>query len=96
MDCFHEGSNFLVIDPEECIDCALCVPECPVEAIYDAADLPPELEEYIEINENLSRDWPVIDRKVDALPDAEDWADHLDAGVEEIGTIRVVRFNNKV
>ena len=48
VDCFHEGPNFLVINPEGCIDCALCVPECPVDAIYDEADLPEEFEEYIE------------------------------------------------
>ena len=75
VDCFHEGPNFLVIDPEACIDCALCVPECPVEAIYDAADLPPEMGEYVELNEKLAKDWPVIDSKVNALPEAEDWAD---------------------
>ncbi len=75
VDCFHEGPNFLVIDPEECIDCALCVPECPVEAIYDVDDLPADMDEYIELNEKLAKDWPVIDSKTDPLPDAEDWAD---------------------
>lgn len=75
VDCFHEGPNFLVIDPEVCIDCALCVPECPVEAIYDEADLPAELQEYTEINAELALDWPVIDVKKSPLPDAEDWAD---------------------
>ncbi len=75
VDCFHEGPNFLVIDPEICIDCALCVPECPVEAIYDEADLPVELQEYTEINAELAQEWPVIDSKKAPLPDAEDWAD---------------------
>lgn len=75
VDCFHEGPNFLVIDPEECIDCALCVPECPVEAIYDESDLPPEMEEYIELNEKLAKDWPVIDSKSAPLSEAEEWAD---------------------
>jgi len=75
VDCFHEGPNFLVIDPEECIDCALCAPECPVEAIYDVNDLPPEMNEYIELNEKLAKDWPIISAKSAPLADAEDWAD---------------------
>ena len=75
VDCFHEGPNFLVIDPEECIDCALCVPECPVEAIFDESDLPPDMEEYIELNAKLAQDWPVIDSKCPPLPEAEEWAD---------------------
>ena len=46
VDCFHEGPNFLVIDPEECIDCTLCEPECPVEAIYSDMSYPPEYAEF--------------------------------------------------
>ena len=75
VDCFHEGPNFLVINPVGCIDCALCVPECPVDAIYDEADLPAEFEEYIEINATLSETWPEITSTTDPLPDANDWAD---------------------
>jgi ferredoxin len=75
VDCFHEGPNFLVIDPEVCIDCALCVPECPVDAIYEEGDLPAQMMEYIEINADLSKKWPVIDETTDPLPDSEQWAD---------------------
>ena len=60
VDCFHEGPNFLVIDPEECIDCSLCEPECPVEAIHAEEDLKPEDEHFLELNRELSAAWPVI------------------------------------
>jgi ferredoxin len=73
VDCFHEGPNFLVIDPDECIDCALCEPECPAEAIFAEDDLPAEFEAYTELNAELSRGWPVITQKQDPLPDAEEW-----------------------
>ncbi len=78
VDCFHEGPNFLVIDPEVCIDCALCVPECPVDAIYEEGDLPENMKDFIEINAELSKTWPVIDEAKDPLPDAEEWADMPD------------------
>ena len=54
VDCFRDGPNFLVIDPDECIDCGACVPECPVEAIFDAESVPEEWAEYIEINKKLA------------------------------------------
>jgi ferredoxin len=73
VDCFHEGPNFLVIDPEECIDCTLCEPECPVEAIYSEDELPPDQKEFLELNAELSRDWPVITTKKDAPADAGEW-----------------------
>ena len=73
MDCFHEGPNFLVIDPEECIDCTLCEPECPAEAIYPEDDLPDGQEKFIEINAELSLEWPVITEQKDPPPDAEEW-----------------------
>ena len=73
VDCFHEGPNFLVIDPEECIDCTLCEPECPAEAIFSEDDLPDEHNEFIQINEELSQVWPVISEKKDGLDDAEEW-----------------------
>ena len=73
VDCFHEGPNFLVIDPEECIDCTLCEPECPAEAIFSEDDLPDNQSEYLQINEELSLVWPVISEKKDPLPDAEEW-----------------------
>jgi len=73
VDCFHEGPNFLVIDPDECIDCALCEPECPAEAILSEEDVPDEQEAFIELNAELSRGWPTISRQQPPLPDAADW-----------------------
>jgi ferredoxin len=73
VDCFHEGPNFLVIDPDECIDCTLCEPECPAEAIVAEDDIPAGQEDYLELNAELSREWPVITQQKDALPDADDW-----------------------
>ncbi|MEX0915046.1 MAG: ferredoxin FdxA [Wenzhouxiangellaceae bacterium] len=78
VDCFHEGPNFLVIDPEECIDCTLCEPECPVQAIYPEDDLPEDQLDFLKINEELSREWPVITERKDAPPDAEEWEDKPD------------------
>jgi ferredoxin len=72
VDCFHEGPNFLVIDPEECIDCALCVSECPVNAIASQYVLDDEQLPFIEINATLSHQWPVINIKKQALSSAED------------------------
>lgn len=73
VDCFHEGPNFLVIDPEECIDCTLCEPECPVEAIYAEDEIPDGQESFLELNAELSQQWPVIAEKKDAPPDAGEW-----------------------
>ena len=75
VDCFHEGPNFLVIDPEECIDCSLCEPECPVNAIVADDDLEPHEEHYLALNEELSAIWPVITEQKDAPADADDWVD---------------------
>jgi ferredoxin len=74
VDCFHEGPNFLVIDPDECIDCTLCEPECPIEAILSEDDLAPEQEHFLELNAELSREWPVINQQKDPLPEADEWA----------------------
>ena len=74
VDCFHEGPNFLAIDPDECIDCTLCVEECPVHAIYRDVDLPDGQEVFLEINARLATLWPVIIQKKPALPEAERWA----------------------
>jgi len=71
VDCFREGENFLVIDPEECIDCGACVPECPVEAIFEEDDLPEKWSAYTEINARLAADWPMIDDTQDPLDTAE-------------------------
>ena len=81
VDCFHEGPNFLVIDPEECIDCNLCVSECPAEAIFAEDDLPAEQRGYMAINAELAKTWPVISEKRDPLPDADDWNGKPDKGV---------------
>lgn len=74
VDCFHEGENMLVIDPDECIDCSLCEPECPVDAIFAEEDVPPEQEHFLAINEEYAAKWPVISEMKDAPPDADDWA----------------------
>lgn len=71
---FREGRNMLVIDPDACIDCALCVPECPVNAIFLDDDLPPAQLGFLDINARLSRTWPPITRGKGALPDADSWA----------------------
>jgi ferredoxin len=68
------GPNFLVIDPDECIDCAVCVPECPVNAIYAQEDVPDDQREFIAINADLSKIWPVITKKINAMPGAEEYA----------------------
>lgn len=73
VDCFHEGPNFLVIDPEECIDCTLCEPECPAEAIVSEDDLPADQEHFLQLNEQLAANWPVIDTAKEPPADAADW-----------------------
>jgi len=73
VDCFYEGPNFLVIDPDECIDCALCEPECPAEAIFSEDELPADQVQFVEINADLAAKWPNITEKKDPLPGAEEW-----------------------
>ena len=73
VDCFHEGPNFLVINPEECIDCSMCEPECPIDAIKSDDDLTDKDNHFLEINERLSQKWPVISVIKDAPDDAKDW-----------------------
>jgi ferredoxin len=78
VDCFREGPNFLVIDPDECIDCTLCVAECPVEAIFAEDDVPEEQQQFKALNAELAKVWkPIIERKP-APPDAEEWKDVRD------------------
>jgi len=74
VDCFYEGENFLVINPDECIDCGVCEPECPVNAIVpdNAIDSEQSIR-WEEINRKYSLIWPVITKKKDALADAENW-----------------------
>jgi ferredoxin len=75
VDCFREGPNMLVIEPDECIDCAVCIPECPVNAIYADVDVPQNQLQFIELNAELSRTLPSITVKKDAPPDADEWKD---------------------
>ena len=71
VDCFYEGENMLVIHPDECIDCGVCEPECPAEAILPDTD--PEAAKWLDLNARLAGQWPVITEKKDPLPDAEAW-----------------------
>ncbi|MDS4026328.1 MAG: ferredoxin family protein [Candidatus Contendobacter sp.] len=73
VDCFHEGPNFLVIDPDECIDCTLCEPECPAHAIFAEDDVPVDQQQFLALNAELATQWPVITAKKDPPPDATDW-----------------------
>ncbi|MBI2566554.1 MAG: ferredoxin family protein [Candidatus Schekmanbacteria bacterium] len=77
VDCFYEGETMLAINPEECIDCGACVPECPVDAIFDEQELPAKWSEYKELNDKYSREWPNITEKKDALPDADEFKDRV-------------------
>jgi len=73
VDCFREGPNFLVIDPEECIDCTLCVPECPAEAIFAEEDVPDDQRDMIALNAELAKRWPAIIERKAPPADADDW-----------------------
>ena len=73
VDCFYEGKNILVIDPEECIDCGLCEPECPVDAIFAEDEVPADQLDFIEINEKYSKIWPNITEAKDPMPNYKDW-----------------------
>ena len=73
VDCFYEGENFLVIAPDECIDCGVCEPECPAEAIV--ADSDSRAAEWTEHNRSFATQWPNITRKGEPPPDADAWKD---------------------
>ena len=73
VDCFYEGPNFMVIDPEGCIDCALCEPECPAQAIVSDTELPDEQRDFLVLNTNLSKIWPNITEKKEPPQDAAVW-----------------------
>jgi ferredoxin len=77
VDAFREGPNFLVIHPDDCIDCDACVAECPVEAIFPDDEVPEKWENYIELNERLAELWndAVINESTDPLPEADEWAE---------------------
>jgi ferredoxin len=71
VDCFYEGENMLVINPDECIDCGVCEPECPAEAIFPDTD--GDLEKWLEVNRDYAAQWPNITEKKPAPPDADDF-----------------------
>jgi|TARA_R110002072_G_scaffold19040_2_gene70535 ferredoxin len=73
VDCFYEGENMLVIHPDECIDCGVCEPECPVEAILPDSD--PGADAWLELNKTYSETWPNINRQIDPMPGAEEAKD---------------------
>lgn len=73
VDCFHEGPNFLVIDPDECIDCTLCEPECPANAIFSEDEVPENQTQFIALNAELSKIWPSITEVHEPLADADEW-----------------------
>ncbi|MFO7975419.1 MAG: ferredoxin family protein [Candidatus Hydrogenedentota bacterium] len=75
VDCFHEGMNMLVIDPEECIDCGACVDECPVHAIFPEEDLPEAYHDYLQLNVEYSTKWPLITEGQESLDTAEEFKD---------------------
>jgi len=75
VDCFREGENMLVIDPDECIDCGACVPACPVEAIFPEDEVPEVWLDFTELNARLSQNWPMIDLQKPPLETAEDFRD---------------------
>jgi ferredoxin len=70
VDCFYEGENFLVIHPDECIDCGVCEPECPAEAIKP--DTEPGLDMWLKLNAEFAIKWPNITVKRDSLPEAKE------------------------
>lgn len=73
VDCFYEGPNYLVIDPDECIDCALCEPECPIDAIVSEDDLTEDQMQFKALNAELSQKWPNITVKKDGPEDGKAW-----------------------
>jgi ferredoxin len=73
VDCFYEGENFLVINPDECIDCGVCEPECPAGAIVP--DSSKKAGPWKDTNTQYAATWPNITKKIPSLPDADDWKD---------------------
>ena len=73
VDCFREGPNMLVIDPDECIDCTLCEPECPAEAIFSEEELPDGQQNFKALNAELAKQWPVISEMKEPGEDADEW-----------------------
>ncbi|MBW5486572.1 ferredoxin FdxA [Streptomyces bambusae] len=75
VDCFYAGENMLVINPEECIDCGACEPECPVTAIFEESELPKKWSAYIQLNVEYASKWPGITEQTDPPSDWEEWKD---------------------
>ena len=73
VDCFYEGPNFLAINPDECIDCGLCEPECPANAIFEENEVPEDQKHFIALNAELSQQWPNINKWKEAPADAKEW-----------------------
>ncbi len=71
VDCFYEGENMLVINPDECIDCGVCEPECPVDAIVP--DTEPDMEKWVEVNRKYAEGWPNITKKGAIPTDADEY-----------------------
>ena len=78
VECFHESSNMLVINPDKCIDCGVCVPECPVDAIKSEDNLNSEEQVWRERNKDFSQQWPNIKASKKPLPDANEYKDKTD------------------
>ncbi|MEM7119645.1 MAG: ferredoxin FdxA [Pseudomonadota bacterium] len=76
VDCFYEGENMLVIHPDECIDCGVCEPECPIDAIKPDTD--DGLADWLELNRKYAEEWPNITRQQDPMPDSDAWRDVKD------------------
>ena len=101
VDCFYEGPEFLVIHPDECIDCGLCVPECPIEAIYPDDELPSDQIEFVEINAKLADVYENITEAKEPLPDADNFKDvenkkqflNIDIGNKEKAPINEINSN---
>ena len=74
VDCFVEGPNFLAIDPDGCIDCAVCVPECPENAIYAEDDVPEDQRQFIKINAELAQLWKPLTESKESMSDAAKWS----------------------
>ena len=75
VDCFYEGENMLVINPDECIDCGVCEPECPIEAIKSDEELASGEEKWLDINARYSATWPNLTKSKGPLDTADDFAD---------------------
>jgi len=75
VDAFKMGANMLVIDPDSCIDCGACEPECPTTAIFEEGEVPEKWADYTKLNATYAEQWPDITEQREALPDAEKWKD---------------------